>query len=141
MKLRAKGVAAAALGACLIAAGGTAYAAASTKGPGSPSQAQAAHKHGKRGLRLIVKASAEYIGIAPKELVQGLRSGQSLAALATAHQRSVQGLEAAILASVKTQLDKARAAGKLDAAKEQMILDKLSANVDKLVNKTFQKKQ
>ncbi len=143
MKLKAKGVAAAALGACILAAGGTAYAATSTKNPGNPSQAQAADKHGKKGkhhLRLVVKAAADYIGISPKDVREGLKSGHSLAALATANQKSVQGLEDAILAGVKAQLDKAVAAHKFDAAKEQMILDKLTARIDKLVNKTFQKK-
>jgi hypothetical protein len=83
---------------------------------------------------VLLKAAAQYIGVDRAELVKGARSGQTLAQIATAHGKTVQGLEAAMLAAVKAKLDAAVAAGKLTAAQEQTKLARAQQLVDRLVN-------
>ena len=81
-------------------------------------------------------AVATYLGMTPAQLQTELRAGKSLAQIATEHGKTVAGLKSAILAAVKTRLDKAVASGRLSAAQEQTILDRLSAHLDQLVNRT-----
>jgi len=89
-----------------------------------------------RGAPRFGAAVASYLGLTPAELRTQLRSGHSLAQIATAQGKTVAGLKAAILAAAKTQLDKAVTAGKLTAAQEQTLLDRLAAHIDELVNRT-----
>ena len=77
----------------------------------------------------------------PQALREQLRAGKSLAQIASDQGESVEGLKQAILAAVKTRLDKAVAAGRLSADREQAILAKLAARLDKLLNKTWTSKK
>jgi hypothetical protein len=70
------------------------------------------------------------------ELRTELRAGKSLAQIATEHGKTVAGLKSVILAAVKARLDKAVASGRLTAAQETTILDRLSAHLDQIVNRT-----
>jgi uncharacterized coiled-coil protein SlyX len=88
------------------------------------------------GLHRGAAAVARYLGITPAQLRTELRAGKSLAQIATDHGKTVDGLKAAILAAVKARLDKAVASGRLTAAQEKTILDRLSAHLDELVNRT-----
>ena len=56
-------------------------------------------------------AVASYLGLTRAQLRTQLRSGKSLAQIATAQGKTVAGLKAAILAEAKTRLDKAVTAG------------------------------
>ena len=113
----------AALGAALaLAVGGgqaTAHAGAAGKG---------------KAPAVVMKAAASYVGLSPKELAANLQSGKSLAQIATAQGKSVDGLKAAILAAFKARLDKAVAAGKATAAQAQERLTKLASHIDRIVN-------
>jgi hypothetical protein len=51
-------------------------------------------------------ATASYLGLTEAQLRTELQAGKSLAQIATAQGKSVSGLEAAILAGAKTQLDR-----------------------------------
>jgi len=82
------------------------------------------------------KAAAAYIGVSVKELRTQLKGGKSLGDVATAHGKSVSGLEAAILAGAKTRLDAAVAAGKLTAEQAAERLEKLQNRVHELVTRT-----
>ena len=81
-------------------------------------------------------AVASYLGLTRAELRMQLRSGKSLAQIATAQGKTVAGLKAEILAEAKARLDRAVTAGKLTAAQEKTLLDKLAAHIDDLVNRT-----
>ena len=83
----------------------------------------------------FLKAAATYLGLDRKALVQQLRSGKSLAQVASASNKSVDGLEAAILASFKAKVDAAVAGGKLDAARAQNLLERAPARIERLVNR------
>ena len=88
----------------------------------------------KRPLRAgVLGAAAQYIGIDARQLRTELR-GRSLAQVATAHGKSVEGLQAAVVAAVKSRLDRAVAAGRITAAQAQQRLARLQANVARLVN-------
>jgi hypothetical protein len=75
-------------------------------------------------------AAATYLGITAAQLRDQLAAGKSLAQIATAHGKSVSGLEAAMTAAIKAKLDKAVAAKLLTNAQEQRILKTLSGRVD-----------
>jgi polyhydroxyalkanoate synthesis regulator phasin len=81
-------------------------------------------------------AAAKYLGLTEVQLQAQLRSGKTLAQVATAQGKSVDGLKAAILADAKSRLDQAVAAGKLTAAQAKAILAELTSHVDDLVNRT-----
>ena len=90
------------------------------------------HRHGRRG---IFKAAADYLGLTPTQLFQQLRAGNSLADVAKAQGKTVDGLEQAILAAAKTRLDQAVANNRITAAQEQNALDRLKGRLDTLVNR------
>jgi uncharacterized coiled-coil protein SlyX len=81
-------------------------------------------------------AVTTYLGVTPAQLQAELRTGKSLAQIATEHGKTVAGLKSAILDAVKARLDKAVASGRLSTAQEKTILDRLSAHLDQLVNRT-----
>jgi hypothetical protein len=79
-------------------------------------------------------AIAEYLGLTAVELRTQLESGKTLADLAKAQNKTVAGLEDAIVAEARTHLDADVAAGKLTAAQEAAMLADLEAHVDDFVN-------
>jgi hypothetical protein len=94
-----------------------------------------------RGVRIAIgppfgTAAATYLGLAPDELRTQLENGKTLAQIAAAQGKSLDGLKAAILAGANDQLDQAVAAGKVTAAQEQTMLDRLKEHLDDLVNRT-----
>jgi hypothetical protein len=94
---------------------------------------------GERGVRLAVgpafgDAAATYLGLTQDELRAQLEGGKTLAQVAAAQSKSVDGLKAAILADAKQELDQAVAAGKLTAAQEQQMLSRLQEHLDHIVN-------
>jgi hypothetical protein len=80
------------------------------------------------------EAAAAYLGLTPAELRAQIESGKTLAQVAADQGKSVDGLESAILAGAKARLDDAVAAGKITAAQEQQMLDRLAAHIDDLIN-------
>jgi hypothetical protein len=82
----------------------------------------------------FLKVATDYLGVDRKALVQELRSGKSLAQVATAKSKSVDGLEAALFTAFKAKVDKAVAAGLLDNARAQMLLQYAPALIERVVN-------
>ncbi len=78
-------------------------------------------------------AAADYLGLSDEELRNALMEGQSLADLAEEQDKSVEGLELAIVDSYSKQLDEAVAAGRITAEQKTEILDKFSEHVPDLV--------
>lgn len=85
---------------------------------------------------VAIKGAAGYLGFKPAQLRKDVRAGTSLAALAAARGKSVEGLQQAMLAAVKARLDKATAAGRLDAERAQKLLTRMQARIAKLVSRT-----
>jgi hypothetical protein len=86
------------------------------------------------GTGLLLKAAAQYLQLDRSALVKDIRSGQTLAQIAAARGKSVDGLEAAMVAAVKTKLDAAVAAGKLSSTDEQARLGRAQKLVDRFVH-------
>lgn len=84
-----------------------------------------------------LQTAATYLGVSPQALGSDLRSGQTLAAIAKAKGKSVSGLETAMLAASKKQLDSAVKAKRLTAAQESTFLQALSGRLDTFVTKGF----
>jgi len=97
-------------------------------------RARAPRARGARGG--LLKAAGTYLGVTPQQLVTELRAGKSLAQVATAKSKSVDGLKQALLAAVKQKVDAAVAAGRLDAARAQQLLGRAPAHIARLVNRS-----
>lgn len=76
------------------------------------------------------------LGLGRAELRREL-PGHSLAQLATARGKSVDGLEAAILAPAKAHLDRAQSAGRLTLARAAERLARLETRIERLVQHVF----
>ena len=91
------------------------------------------------GIRVRAHAPgviAKYIGITPQELRTELRSGKSLAQIATAHGKTEDGLVNAMLAPLKTRLDKAVQDKRLTQARADEILTRITGVLKKAVERT-----
>ena len=88
------------------------------------------------GVGIFGPAVTTYLGLSESELRTQLESGKSLAQIATAQGKSVDGLKAAILAEAKSRLDQAVAAGKITSAQAEKMLADLKSQIDDLVNRT-----
>jgi hypothetical protein len=82
-------------------------------------------------------AAADYLGLTRAELRAELRDGRSLAQIATARGKKVDGLVAAIVAPAKERLAKAVAAKRLTQERADALLDRLTDRVERLVQRTF----
>jgi hypothetical protein len=79
-------------------------------------------------------AAASYLGLSESALETSLQGGKSLADVAKAQGKSVDGLVAALVADEKKELDAAVAAGRLTAAQEQTMLTNAQQRITDMVN-------
>lgn len=84
----------------------------------------------------VLAAAAHYLGLDTQALLDKLRSGQSLAAVAKAQGKAVDGLKQAIVAAVQERLDAAVADGRLTSDQAKALLDRFQSRLDDLVNAT-----
>lgn len=94
-------------------------------------------RHGFGGPHMFLHgldAAATYLGLTEDQLHSQLRSGKTLAEIAKAQNKSVGGLEDALVKQAQTKLDQAVEDGHLTKAQEQQILSGLKQHVDDLVN-------
>ena len=95
-------------------------------GPGGPG--------GPHGFVHGLDAAASYLGLTEDQLHSRLESGKTLAEIAKAQDKSVDGLKDAMVADAKAHLDAAVKAGRLSATMEKRILAGLQQHIDDLVN-------
>jgi hypothetical protein len=81
-----------------------------------------------------LSAAAKYLGLSESDLRSKLTSGQSLAAVAKAQKKDVTGLQDAVIAAEKADLDKAVADKKLTQSQADDVLTQLRARIGDLVN-------
>ena len=84
-----------------------------------------------------LSAAADYLGLTVPQLLEQLTSGKSLADVAGAQDKSVDGLKKAMLADAKTRLDDAVEEGMLTEAQAKEKLDAIESNLDDIVNGKF----
>lgn len=94
--------------------------------------------HGGRGPHAAPSfaAVATYLGLTQAELKAQLQSGKSLAEIAKAQGKSVDGLEQALATEMKKKLDAAVKAGKLTQAQADEMQARMTEHLDDLVNGT-----
>lgn len=79
-------------------------------------------------------AAAGYLGLTEAQLHRQLESGKTLAQLAKDQNKSVDGLEQALVADAKTHLDQAVKDGHLTQSQADAMLSELKQHVSDLVN-------
>jgi polyhydroxyalkanoate synthesis regulator phasin len=79
-------------------------------------------------------AAAAYLGLTDAQLRSRLNGGKTLAEVAKAENKSVDGLKTAMQQDVKEKLDAAVKAGQLSKDEETQALKDLSSRIDDLVN-------
>ena len=92
------------------------------------------HGFGFRGD--ILDAAATYLGLTEDQLRTQLESGKSLADVAKAQNKSVDGLKQAIVAAFQSKLDQAVKDGRLTSDQRDQMLADFKAHIDDLVNGT-----
>jgi polyhydroxyalkanoate synthesis regulator phasin len=97
---------------------------------GAPGMGGGHGHHGGPGL----DAAAKYLGLTEANLRTELESGKTLAEVAKAHDKSVDGLIAALKADAKQKLDAAVKAGRLTQAQETRMLADLDQRLGDFVN-------
>lgn len=80
---------------------------------------------------------ATYLGINATDLQTALRNGQTLAQVAQAHGKTASDVKTFLTNQLKTNLDKAVAAGKMTSQQETNILNNASSRFDKMINNSF----
>jgi polyhydroxyalkanoate synthesis regulator phasin len=92
------------------------------------------HFGGRHEFGHGLDAAASYLGLTEDQLHSRLESGKTLAEIAKAQGKSVDGLKGAMVKDAKTHLDAAVKAGRLSSAEEQRVLADLEQRIDDLVN-------
>jgi hypothetical protein len=100
------------------------------RGPGGPD----GPGHVGRSFGADLSVAAKYLGLSESALRTKLRDGDSLAEVAKAQNKDVSGLQDAIVAAAKADLDKAVADKKLTQSQADDILSGLKDHVDDVVN-------
>jgi hypothetical protein len=80
-----------------------------------------------------LSAAADYLGLSLNEVRERLRDGQSLADVAEAEDKSVEGLEQAMVDAAKKNLDEAVSEGNLTREQADDILERIEARIDDIV--------
>jgi len=88
------------------------------------------------GKQTLLAAAATYLGVTQADISAARKAGQSLAQLATAKGKSVQGLTDALVAAGNAAIDKAQTAGTITADQATAKKAALPAQVQALVNAT-----
>lgn len=81
-----------------------------------------------------LSAAADYLGLNEAELRTKLNTGQTLAEIAKARGKSVDGLKQAILDDAETNLDQLAEDGELTQAEADEMLARLKSHIDDLVD-------
>jgi Arc/MetJ-type ribon-helix-helix transcriptional regulator len=81
-----------------------------------------------------LSAAADYLGLTEAELRTKLNAGRTLADIAKARGKSVDGLKQAILAEAGKKLDQLVDAGELTRAEADEMLARLKSHIDELVD-------
>ncbi|HEV7774425.1 MAG TPA: hypothetical protein VGO48_14185 [Conexibacter sp.] len=103
-------------------------------GPGGPGGPGMMGGPGHGPFEAGLSAAADYLGLTRAKLARQLQSGKSLADVARAQGKSVDGLEQALVDEAKTRLDRAVADGKLTSDQRDQILREVQEHVADLVN-------
>lgn len=85
-------------------------------------------------IRALIRATAEVTGLEVPAVVDGLRDGKSLAAIAAAEGKPADAIVQAVVDKTRQRLDRAVAAGRLTQAQADAMLDQVQTTATDLVN-------
>lgn len=112
--------------------------AATSGSTAAPAVARRVNVRRRVRIRALLRGAAgvvtNAIGIDRKTLREGLRSGMTVAQIATAHNVAPQTVIDALVAAANKKIDAAVQAGKLPAIRATRIEQRLPARITKLVN-------
>lgn len=91
---------------------------------------------GRHGVP-VIEGTADYLGVTPAELLEELKGGKSLAEVAEANGKTVDGLVQALLDDAKTHLDQAVEDGRLTREQADEALERLENRLPDLVERDF----
>jgi lipoate-protein ligase A len=94
--------------------------------------------HGRAIFGTNLEAAAEYLGLTRAELRERLEEGQSLAEIARAEDKSVDGLKQALLRDAEQRLDDAVEDGELTRERANEMLERMRGRIDELVERGFE---
>jgi len=136
--------------AAVLSTGGVALAGATTGGSSSPSDRPAAStvaaetnhhparrhraRHHRRMLRRAAGIVARTIDIDRKELRQEVRSGKTIAEVATAHGVDPQAVVDALVNAANRRIDRAVANGRIRAERAATIKERLPERITRIVD-------
>ena len=83
-----------------------------------------------------LRAAADYLGLTMEQLHEQLRDGKSLADIAKAQNKSVDGLKAALKSELTAKLDQAVKNQRLTEAQKTKMLADVDARLDEIINNT-----
>ena len=89
-----------------------------------------------RGIGFGLREAAGYLGLTMEQLHEQLRDGKSLADVAKAQNKSVDGLKAALKSELTAKLDQAVKNKRLSEAQKTKMLADIDARLDEIVNNT-----
>ena len=104
-------------------------------GPGGPGRFHDGGFHGG-GFFGGLETASSYLGLTQARLESDLESGKTLAQVARAEDKSVDGLVQAMYGAAKQRLDDAVSAGKLTKTQESSVLAELKSRLTAFVNGT-----
>jgi hypothetical protein len=138
---------AAAVTAAVLGTAGVSIAGATSDGDSAPAvkaavaqteSPRSARGHwARRALRHGLRLAAQTIGIEPKALARELRSGKSIAEVATEHGVDPNTVITALVDAATTKVNAAETAGKVTDQQASKLLAGLSERVTKFVNHRF----
>jgi hypothetical protein len=129
---------AATAGTAVLALAGAAIAAGPPK---APPRAAALHQTQGVGYELmaggvVMDAAADYIGISETALATARHSGKSLSQIAVDNGKTTAGLEQALVAAFKANLDKAVSAGRITSTQAAQALANFQTQVKTAITRT-----
>jgi hypothetical protein len=97
---------------------------------------QGGNGYGVRAGGVVMDAAADYIGIDEAALAAERHDGRSLAQIAVAHGKTAAGLQQALVAAFRANLDTAVAAGRITEAQAAQALTTFQSRVQTLIDRT-----
>lgn len=96
------------------------------------------HHHGGAVLGMKLEAAAEYLSLTNAELRERLEEGQSLAEIARAEDKSVDGLKRALVDDAERRLNEAVEDGELTRERANRMLERFRERIDDFVERGFE---
>ena len=128
-------IVAAVVGSAGVAAAGAVTGGSSTSST-TPTSTAKQHHAGVRLLERALNIAAHSVGVSRKDLVAQLKSGKSIAQVATAHNVAPQAVVDALVQAATKRIEAAQQAGKITAVRATTLEGKAKTRADKFVNAT-----